>query len=144
MLWAMTWDVYAIKATPGARRLEDLQDVTGSSSVGTRDDVVARILEGAPHADVSDPTWLVLEGEDHSMDIGLGKGVHVQDVTFYIRSGEGSVPLVLDLSRRLAVRAFDTETGEMLTSSSAPPVVDLSGDDDPDDEPPKRRWWRRG
>jgi hypothetical protein len=138
----MTWDVYAVRATPGARRLEDLADVGGSADIGRLENVVAEIRAGAPHVDATDPTWLVLEGQDHSMDIGLGKGVHVRDVTFYIRGGEGAVPLVLDLCSRLKVRAFDTETGEMLTSSSAAPVFDPGADDEAD--PPKRRWWRRG
>lgn len=139
----MTWDVYAVKAPPGARRLEDLADAYGSRPVGTVEEVVALIREGAPHADASDPTWLVVEGADHSFDVSLGKGVQVRDVTFYIRHGEGSVPLVLDLSRRLSVRAFDTETGEMLTPSSTPPVYDPGPEED-DDDPPRRKWWRRG
>lgn len=138
----MTWDVYAVKAPPGVRRLDDLTDAYGSATVGTVDEVVALITEGAPHVDATDPTWLVLEGEDHSLDVSLGKGVHVRDVTFYIRGGDGAVDLVLDLSRRLKVRAFDTETGEMLTPSSTAPVFDPGPDDE--EEPPKRRWWRRG
>jgi len=138
----MTWDVYAVKAPPGARRLDDLTDAYGSATVGTVQEVVALITEGAPHVDATDPTWLVLEGEDHSLDVSLGKGVHVRDVTFYIRGGDGAVDLVLDLSSRLKVRAFDTETGEMLTPSTTAPVFDPGLDDE--EEPPKRRWWRRG
>ena len=42
----------------------------------------------------------------------------------------------------LVERAFDTETGEMLTPSSTAPVFDPGPDED--EEPPKRRWWRRG
>jgi len=138
----MTWDVYAVKAPPGARRLDDLTAAYGDQSIGTAEQVLALVREGAPHVDATDPTWLVIEGEDHSLDVSLGKGVHVQDVTFYIKGGDGSVVLVLDLARRLKVRAFDTETGEMLTPSSAPPVFDPG--DDEEDDPPKRRWWRRG
>lgn len=138
----MTWDVYAVKAPPGARRLDDLSDAYGSDPVGTVEEVVALIREGAPHVDATDPTWLVVEGEDHSFDVSLGKGVHVRDVTFYIRHGDGAVNLVLELSRRLSVRAFDTETGEMLTPSSTAPVFDPGPDDE--DDTPKRRWWRRG
>lgn len=137
----MTWDVYAFKAPPGTRQLDDLSPSHLAGPVGTAEGVLAVIREGAPHVDASDPTWLVLEGDDHSLDVSVGKGVVVADLTFYIRGGQGSVALVLDLCRRLGVRGFDTETGEMLMPSSTPPSFDLP--DDEDDEVPKRRWWQR-
>ena len=92
----------------------------------------------APHVDASDPRWLRLEGPDHRIEVALGKGIKVHDLSFYIGPGEGAVPLVLEVCRSLGITAYDTETGEALTVDSRPPADVPPGEDD--DERP---WWRR-
>lgn len=137
----VSWDVYAVRA-PGARRLEDVAAGRPPGLVGVADEVLEVVREAAPHVDASDPTWLVLEGQDHSLELALGKGVQVHDLTFYVRGGQGSVALVLDVCRRLGVTPFDTETGEKLTAASTPALPEPPAEDE--DERPKRRWWRPG
>ena len=136
----MTWDVYALRAPRGARRVEDLPDGFVPPAIGNPDEVVEVIRQAARHVDASDPRWLTLEAPDHSIEVALGKGVRVHDLTFYIRGGEGAVAVVLDVCRRLAVTPYDTETGEVLTATSQPPAPP------PDEEPAeaqRRPWWRR-
>jgi len=135
----MTWDVHAMRAPRQVQRLEDLPDTHRPRVVGQADSVVATILEAAPDADVSDPSWLVLKGPGHTIEISLGKGAQVHSLTFYIDGGTSAVPVVLDVCGRLAVTPFDTESGEILTATSQPPAGPP-----PDDEPTeKRRWWKR-
>jgi hypothetical protein len=134
----MSWDVYAVRAPAHLRRLEDLPD--GSPPlVGQANDLVAAIREAAPHVDSTDPTWLLLEGSDHSVEVSLGKFDKVHSITFYINGGDGAVGVVLDLCRRLGVTPYDTETGDKLKADSKPP----SGPPPDDDPPEKRHWWQR-
>ena len=135
----MTWDVYALRAPRGARSVEQIPEGYTGPAIGEPDDVVEAVRQVAPHLDTSDPRWLRLEGPDHQIEIALGKGIRVQDITFYIGGGEGSVPLVLDVCRSLGITPFDTETGEVLTAESRPPVDTPPEDDDDEDRP----WWRR-
>jgi len=136
----VSWDVYAVRAPTHIRRLDDLPD--GSPPlVGDADDLVATIRAAAPHVDATDPTWLLLEAADHSVEIALGKSARVHSITFYINSGAGAVPLVLDLCRRLAVTPYDTESGDQLSPESQPPAGPPP--DDERDGSGRRRWWQR-
>ena len=136
----MTWDVYALRAPRGARSVEQIPDGYTGPPIGDPDDVIAAVRGVAPHLDTSDPRWLRLEGPDHRIEIALGKGVRVQDMTFYISGGDGAVGVVLDVCRSLGITPFDTETGEVLNPSSQPPPdAPVDVDDDEDDRP----WWRR-
>jgi hypothetical protein len=143
----MTWDVYALRAPRGARSVEQIPDGYSGPAIGDPDDVVEVVRRVAPHVDATDPRWLRLEGPDHRIEVALGKGIQVHDVTFYIGRGDGAeeingaVPIVLEVCRSLAITAFDTETGEVLTSSSQPPPDAPPDDDDADED--DRPWWRR-
>lgn len=136
----MSWDVYAIRAPGRVQRLEDLSDTHRPALLGQADSVIETIREAAPQVDASDPSWLVLSGPDHRVEISLGKGAQVHSLTFYITGGASAVPVVLDLCRRLAVTPFDTESGDVLTASSQPPA----GPPPDDDDGGKRHWWQRG
>jgi hypothetical protein len=136
----MTWDVYALRAPRGARSVEQIPEGYTGPPIGEPDDVVEAVRRVAPHLDTSDPRWLRLEGPDHQVEIALGKGIRVQDLSFYIGGGEGAVGVVLDVCRELGITPFDTETGEVLTSASQPPAAAPPEDDDDEDDRP---WWRR-
>ena len=81
---------------------------------GTRDEVTESIRQAALSVDARDPTWLLLEGPDHSIEVALGKGIQVHDLTFYIRSGDQAVAVILDICRSLAMTAYDTESGGLI------------------------------
>lgn len=135
----MTWDVYALRAPRGARSVEQIPDDYAGPPVGEPDDVVEAVRRVAPHVDASDPRWLRVDGPDHQVEIALGKGVRVQDLSFYISGGDGAVGVVLGVCRELGITAFDTETGEVLRADARPPADAPPPDDDEDDRP----WWRR-
>jgi hypothetical protein len=135
----MTWDVYALRAPRGARSVEQIPDGYSGPPIGEPDDVVATVRGVAPHLDTSDPRWLRLTGPDHQIEIALGKGIRVQDVTFYITGGSGAVAVVLDVCRALGITPVDTDTGEVLTAESQPPTNTPPDEPDDDDRP----WWRR-
>ena len=136
----MTWDVYAVRAPRGARSVEEIPEGFSGPDIGDPDHVVEVVRRAAPHVDATDPRRLRIEGPDHRIELSLGNGFRVHDVTFFIGPGDGAVPIVLDVCRSLGITPFDTETGEVLTESSRPPA-DLPADAADDDE--DRPWWRR-
>ena len=134
----MTWDVYALRAPRGARSVEQIPDGWTGPDIGDPDDVVEAVRRVAPDVDTTDPRWLRIEGPDHLVEIALGKGIKVHDVSFYLTGGAGSVPVVLEVCRSLGITPFDTETGEVLTSASQPPAQEP-----PPQEEEHRPWWKR-
>jgi len=138
----MSWAIYAMRTAGGARRLDDISDEYAPPSIGTAERVLELIKEAAPDVDASDPKWLRLTGPDHSVELTMGKGVQVHDLTFYINGGERAVEVVLEVSHHLGVMPYDTESGEMLTEHSKPPVPPPLDEDERSSG--KRKWWPFG
>jgi hypothetical protein len=138
----MTWDVYALRAPRGARSVDQIPEGYSGPAIGDPEQVVEVVRQVAPHVDATDPRWLRLDAPDHHIEVALGKGIRVHDVTFYIGGGDGAVPVVLEVCRSLAITAFDTDTGEVLTASSRPPAA-APPEDDEDEDDEERPWWRR-
>lgn len=135
----MSWAVYAMTAPGGARSLDSVPEGYRPPPLGSAEDLVARIREAAPEADASDPRWLRITGDEYDVEVTVGKGVQVRDVTFYIKSGAKAPTRVMEICSQLGITAYDTESGDALTPASAPPVPPPL---DPD-EIPKRRFWQR-
>lgn len=136
----MSWAIYAVRGPGGVRRLDDLPDDYAPPSIGTAAEVVERVREVAPQVDAARRSWLVLTGPDHDVEVSIGKDVQVRDVTFYINGGTDSVRLVMDISSRLGLTPYDTESGDFLTEESAPPVPPPLDEDELKDG---RSWWQR-
>jgi hypothetical protein len=138
----MSWAIYAMRGPGGVRRLDDIPDDYAPPPLGTADEVVARVREVAPDVDTSKTSWLRLTGPDHDVEMTIGKGVQVHDITFYINGGEGSIPLIMNISSNLGVTPYDTESGNFLTEESKPPVPPPLTEDEIKDAKPK--WWKFG
>jgi hypothetical protein len=126
----------------GVRRLEDIPDGYEPPTLGTADDVVAVVKEVAPDVDASKKSWLLLKSDDYDVEMTIGKGVQVRDITFYLNDGPRSIPVVMEISSRLGVTAYDTESGNFLTEESKPPVPPPLTDDEIKANKPK--WWKFG
>src|SRR5687768_16394127 len=117
----MSWAIYAMRGPGGVRRLEDIPDGYQPPSLGTAEAVVDQVRELAPDVDASKRSWLQLKNADYDIEMSIGKGVEVRDITFYI-DGPRSIPLVMEISSKLGVTPYDTESGNFLTEESRPPV----------------------
>lgn len=138
----MAWDVYALRAPATAKRIDEIPEWWEQRPVGQSETVIDAIRRAAPQVDTSDPAWLRLAGDGFEIEIALGKGVQIHDVTFYVRrGGSGAVPVILDICRGLAIVPYETESGDRLSASFEPPTAPPA---DEDDEPQKRKWWQRG
>ena len=138
----MSWAVYAVRGPGGVRRLDDMPMDYEPPSVGTATDVVAAVREVVPDVDTSKPSWLALRSPDYDVEMTIGKGVEVRDITFYLNDGPRSIPIVMDISRKLGVTPYDTESGDFLTEESRPPVPPPMTADEIKMNKPK--WWKLG
>lgn len=138
----MSWAIYAMRGPGGVRRLEDIPDGYEPPSLGTADEVLAVVREVAPDVDATQRSWLRLASDEYDVEMSIGKGVEVRDITFYLNDGHRSIPVVLELSRRLGVTAYDTESGDFLTEESRPPVPPPLTEDEIKANKPK--WWKFG
>jgi len=111
-------------------------------SVGMATDVIDVVREVVPDVDASKPSWLTLRSADYDVEMTIGKGVQVRDITFYLNDGPRSIPIVMEISRRLGVTPYDTESGDFLTEESRPPVPPPLTDDEIRANKPK--WWKFG
>lgn len=109
-------------------------------SLGTAEEVIERVRAVAPDVDASKRSWLTFSGPDHDVELSIGKNVQVRDLTFYINGGTDSIRLVMDISSKLGVTPYDTESGDFLTEESAPPVPPPLTEDELEDG---RSWWQR-
>ncbi len=137
----MSWAIYAMRGPGGVRRLEDIPDGYQPPSLGTAEAVVDQVRELAPDVDASKRSWLQLKNADYDIEMSIGKGVEVRDITFYI-DGPRSIPLVMQISSKLGVTPYDTESGNFLTEESRPPVPPpLTADEIKANKP---KWWKFG
>jgi hypothetical protein len=114
----MSWDVLALAVPPGTRRIDQLPTGYQAPPLGARDELIAAIRRVAPHIDASDPTWLVLDGPDHLIEVGLGKDQDVVHFMFFVRGGDGSVAVMLAIAAAVGAVLLDTSTGELMTAES--------------------------
>jgi hypothetical protein len=112
----VSWDVFAFIPPPEARSLGDVPHGYKPPALGPRSEVIERIRAVAPHVDSSDPSWLTLVGPDHIIEIGLGD--EPIGIMFFVRRGEGCVPLILAISAALGTVPFDCSTGELMSAES--------------------------
>jgi hypothetical protein len=138
----MSWAIYAMRGPGGVRRLEDIPEGYEPPSLGTADEVVAVVREVAPQVDASKRSWLRLKSDEYDVELTIGKGVDVRDLTFYLNDGPRSIPLVMEISSRLGVTAYDTESGNFLTEESKPPVPPPLTEEEIKANKPK--WWKFG
>lgn len=110
----MSWDIY----------IQDLPDVASSADIpadfkpgpiGTRDELVRKIIEVFPGADRQDNDWLFVNTStlDLSIQLHMEDAVSVRYVVVHVHGGEGSAAGVAALLRHLELRAMDTATGEL-------------------------------
>ncbi|TWD81780.1 hypothetical protein FB561_2903 [Kribbella amoyensis] len=138
----MSWAIYAMRGPGGVRRLEEIPEGYEPPSLGTAADVVEVVREVVPTVDASKRSWLLLQGDDHDFEMSIGKGVEIRDITFYLNDGPRSIPLVMEISRRLGVTPYDTESGDFLTEESRPPVPPPLTEEEIKANKPK--WWKFG
>ncbi|MBV9509067.1 MAG: hypothetical protein JO303_02150 [Caulobacteraceae bacterium] len=106
----MSWDLYVFDLPRELGSLDSLPR-GGAEGLGRRAEIIGRILEAAPDADFSDPSWGVLQGHDWSVEINLGGKRRVGCIGFHLRGGDGAAAMLEVIGRRLNLRICDMRNG---------------------------------
>jgi hypothetical protein len=91
----MSWDIYAQDLPANAKKIEDIPDDFRPGPIGSRSEIIAKILAVAPAASFQpDLAWGNLEGPGYDVEINIGEEEPCCGVAFYVR---GCSPLVVDV-----------------------------------------------
>jgi hypothetical protein len=110
----VSWDIYAMGGLP-----TDIQNVRQMPSdftaipIGSRQEVVDKLIALLPGVDTSGPSVLVVNGPDFSIEICVGDDGPCEGLVFFVRGSEGAVPVISGILDAFGMRALDpqSETG---------------------------------
>lgn len=103
----MSWDIFVQDIPPDVKTVGEIPDDFRPRPLGSRQEIVDRILGVIPTADFSDPTWGKIERSEYSVDVNIGEADPVMSFAMHIYGDESAVPLVQRILEALEVRAFD-------------------------------------
>lgn len=112
----MSWDILLLRLPENITSLSEFPDDPPSTPIGGRDEVLAAIAKATPTANLSDPTWGLLDGEGWSIELNIGPLQPVDSVMLHVRgSGDDTLTVIFRLAEALGCRAFDCTDGELMT-----------------------------
>lgn len=109
----MSWDIFVLDLPRDAQRIEDVPDDFKPGPIGKRSEIIRKIQEVIPTADFSDPCWGVIDIDDWSIEVSMGKEEECNDFAHLVRGGAGAVGAVAAILEKLNLRGSDpgSETG---------------------------------
>jgi hypothetical protein len=118
----MSWDIFVQDFPKDLIHLEDFPEDFQPASIGKRSDIIKKIIEVAPNADFSDPTWGRIDGKDWSIEVNISEKEDCTGFAFHVRGGDTAASIVADILDRLKLRAADSQTGDFFVAG--PPAIE--------------------
>ncbi len=115
----MSWDIFIQRFPDEARRVADIPDTFAPPPIGPRDEVISKIRAALPDARFDEPSWGTLQGDDYSIDFGIGDDEVLHGITLHVRGSDAVLPHINSVLRILDLRAIDSWTGEFFDPSVA-------------------------
>ena len=117
----MSWDLFVMDLPPDAVTMDDIPKDFVGAPLGSRSDLVRRIVEVVPEADFSDPSWGLIDGPDFSIEVNMGRDEQVESFAFHVRGGDLAIGVIAEILQHLGLRAVDpqSETSSLFTPASA-------------------------
>ena len=103
----MCWDVTICRFPPGIKSLEQLANNFMPAAIATRAEVAQSLKRLFPDADVSDLSWLVLDGHEFKIEIDTGHKEPCNGLTLHVRGSDEAVGAVTQIALNFKSRAFD-------------------------------------
>lgn len=110
----MSWDVLLLRLPQGVTAIDEIPD-DHSEPLGPREEVLAAIAKATPAANLSDPTWGVLNHQDWSIELNIGSTEPVDSVMLHVRGGGDVDVAIFTLANALGCAALDCSSGDLLT-----------------------------
>ena len=109
----MSWDILVQDIPEDAVSLDDIAVDFKPKLLVSRSKVIGAILKFAPFSDVSDPTWVRIQGHGSDIEVSLGDDDQVAGFVFHVRGGDASIGIIAGILQELRLRALDpgSDTG---------------------------------
>jgi len=108
----MSWDIFVQDLPRDAKTVADIPDDFKPAVIGARSEIISMIKEVVPTANFSDPSWGLIDGNDWSIELNMGRAEECDGFAFHVRGGEDAVGVVAAILQHLDLRALDSQTGE--------------------------------
>jgi hypothetical protein len=116
---AVSWDISIVDLPADAHSVSDIPRDFAPAPLGQRAALIAKILEIAPQADFSDPTWGELSTPDFTIEFNMGRDALVDSLMLHVRGGKSAVDFITALLHHLGLRAIDCSKGDFFEPSAA-------------------------
>lgn len=98
----MSYDVWVQDLPANIESLEDIPDDFVPGVIGTRTDIIRKIIQIVPFANFSDPAWGEINGPDFWIEVGMSEE-QVKCCHFMLQGSEKAVGVVADIVERLGL-----------------------------------------
>lgn len=112
----MSWDIFVQDLPRNAATVADIPDDFTPRPLGSRNQIIQKILQVLPTADFSDPAWGLIEEDGWSIEFNMGNSEECQGFALHVRGGDEAAGVVAAVLRHLDVRALDAQTGGFFTA----------------------------
>ena len=107
----MSWDIFVQDMPIAALSIADIPEDFQPRPLGySRARIIDTIRAVAPFADISDPSWIRVEGFGIDVEVSLGGDELVDHFAFHGHGGELTAAFVATVLHELELRAFDAQS----------------------------------
>jgi len=90
-----------------AKTVEEIPSDFSPKPIGSKSEIVSKILEIVPEANFENQEWGIIEGKSFSIEINIGNEKELTSFTFHVRGDEKGIDLISAILDHLKLRAFD-------------------------------------
>lgn len=113
----MSWDAYAFRVPAEFGSVARIPADFEPQVIGDRAYVIEQIKQVVSNADASDPSWVLIDGNDSSIEVSLS-GEQINGLSFFCRgSGEAVIGVLWAIAQTLSLRIVDLQSGDFLEPS---------------------------
>jgi hypothetical protein len=109
----MSWDIFVQDLPEDASTVQEIPDDFQPKPLMSRVALLSGIKEVIPQADVTDPSWIRVDGPGYSIEINVGRDDPVLDFAFHVRGGDLASGVIAHVLEHFDLRAIDpgSDTG---------------------------------
>lgn len=110
----MSWDVIVHRFPRDIETIDQLPDSFKAPAIGSRAEVAQSLRTIFPHADISNSSWPIINGNGYSIEFDMGCEESCDGFMLHVRGGEEALGAIMQIAKHFNARAFDTTSGEFL------------------------------
>lgn len=115
----MSWDISVQDLPVGVDKVENIPDDFEPQNLGSRQEIIAKILAIIPDVDFGNPSWGILNTDDYSIEFNMGDDVVCDGFMLHVRGGGEAAELIDILLAKMNLRALDCCEGDFFRLEKA-------------------------